>query len=339
MLPFDVVTVPDFSGQAAPRFEMLTLLFLAAWLDNGAHTHQHPLHLACIGTPPPRVRALATRAKATITCFAPLGEGLSATANKLRGLEIPTVHPQRLLLDIDVFVLGDLSALATLGACLAAAPAGHPRLPLHDWQAVYAALAQPLPAARMACVQYEVGLPGHDLLYAGQGAEFGAMLPYYNSGVLWVPTPSDLQVIWRAVLQRTATLFPSHSVAWQATARSDQVGLALAIQQMQASGTPFRRLPDTFHGRWLHLYGRTVPLRQMRLFHAVDLGRTGSQTPPSMLALIEAYQQRLRRAILGLSQRLPWPQRLFIHRRLPGWLYDIWRIGRYLRHLEATYLT
>ena len=48
----DVVTVPDFSGQAARTFEARTLLFLASWMANAGKARSWPLHLACIGQPP-----------------------------------------------------------------------------------------------------------------------------------------------------------------------------------------------------------------------------------------------------------------------------------------------
>jgi len=57
----DVVTVPEFSGQARHRFEAQSLFFLASWIECSGRAAGFPLHLACIGQPPASVTKLAER--------------------------------------------------------------------------------------------------------------------------------------------------------------------------------------------------------------------------------------------------------------------------------------
>ena len=61
MQGIDVVTVPDFQWPASELFEVRTRLFLGSWLENAGAAREWPLHLACIGEPPPSVVVSAAR--------------------------------------------------------------------------------------------------------------------------------------------------------------------------------------------------------------------------------------------------------------------------------------
>ena len=84
--PFDVVTVPDFSGKNARLFELRALFFLAFWLEYAGSCRDYPLHLACIGPPPESVRRLAARCNAAITIHNPVQANHGQTINKAPAL-------------------------------------------------------------------------------------------------------------------------------------------------------------------------------------------------------------------------------------------------------------
>jgi hypothetical protein len=343
MIHFDVVTVPDFSGEAGARFELCTLFFLAAWQANGGAAKRYPLHLACIGEPPVRVQRLAAQVGAQISCHQPMGRGMSRTANKLRGLEVAAQGSQRLLLDSDVLILNDFSALALLGNCLAAAPALSPRLPQADWPAVYTAVGQSMPQQRIQCVLQELGIAPHEYDFVGQKAEFSLMPPYYNSGVLWIPTAIDLRHVWEDYLLRTSNLFPDEP-RWRAARHGDQVALAPAIQYLQSKEVPFRRLPATFHAAWPHVYrgyagfvGK-VSWQNFAIFHAIGLGKMDFKHQP-LRHSITAYQTYLWQQLQRAANRLPRARRLWVKgTRRWGWYDNLAYLRNHLAYLYQTYI-
>lgn len=343
MLHFDVVTVPDFSGAAAARFELLTLFFLAAWQENGGAAKRYPLHLACIGQPPRRVQSLAAQVGAQISCHQPIGQGLPPTANKLRGLEVPAQGSQRLLLDSDFLILNDFSALALVGNCLAATPALSPRVPQADWPAVYAAVGQPMPQASIQCILQELKIAPHDYDFIGQRAEFAAMPPYYNGGIVWTPTTIELRRVWEEYLLRTCPLFPDEP-RWRAVRHSDQAALALSIQYFQSQKVAFRRLPTTFHAAWPHVYagyggfaGR-VDWQHIAFFHALGLGKIDFKQQP-LDDSIAAYQTYLWQQLQRAANRLARGRRLWVKStRLLGWQYNLAYLKNHLAYLYQTYI-
>jgi hypothetical protein len=277
---FDVVTVPDFSGSRARAFEARTLLFLASWLENAGPARTFPLHVAGIGEAPASVRWLADRCGARVTTHLPLGGGIGLSANKLRGLEVDGRTDRVLLLDNDVLVLSDPSGLAELGASLSAAPAIVPRVPEAYWRRIYPALGLDLPDERIASVMHTLSCSRYSRTATPeQASEAGAMLPYFNSGVLLAPWKTELRALWESDMRRIATLFTAADSAWKPISQSDQTGLATAIHRLRSHGVPFRPLPSAFNASWMNLYRRAPGVPETKLFHAVFLyGRTDSST-------------------------------------------------------------
>ena len=223
---FDVIAVPDFSTPArADVFAARTLFFLASWLENAGRAKAFPLHLACIGEPPASVRHLASQSGATVHVRAPLGLPGSLTANKLRGLEIPGRSERILMLDTDVFILGDFSELAAIvPSGLAAAPAGSKWVPEALWQRIYQHLDLPVPAERTPMLRAEYGLlSAAKTLHRefGQTTDLSRMLPYYNSGVFLAPRDCGLREVWADHLVRLAKLFGPTSARAAGTDMAD----------------------------------------------------------------------------------------------------------------------
>jgi hypothetical protein len=287
----DVVTVPDFRGPAARLFEARALCFLGSWLENAGAARAWPLHLACIGEPPASVRALAERAGAEITRHEPVAAGLAPTRNKLRGFDVAPRAERLLLVDTDVFFLGDPSALAALEPGIAVVPSGSHRIPLEMWQRVCAALGQPVPEKRILCQRGELAerLPPA-ALHGPRHRE--PMVPYYNSGVL-VAAWSDalaLRKQWEDALDRLAERFPLTERANQKISVEDQLGLALALDRLEREGMPLRRLPPALHASWLQVMAEVLPVREIAIYHAVHFLRLGDREHVDPLRELELYE-------------------------------------------------
>lgn len=295
--------VPDFSSRAGRAvFEARTLFFLGSWLENaGAAARRFPLHLVCIGEPPESVRRLAERGGAAIHVRETLRSGQSVTVNKLRGLELGDGGPGRtLLVDADVFVLGDFSALAAdVPAGIAAAPAGSKWVTEAHWQKIYAELSLPASTERTPALTYELGLvPPDKVLHREHGdtTDLRRVLPYHNTGVLLVPRAGGLRELWAEHHQRVRRLFEpepetrpnglaarllngarrlgtrrrkiSHTVT-----TCDQAAFASAVEVLRGQGMPFQRLPDPYHARWLHCRAGVLGFDEMKIFHATGFLR------------------------------------------------------------------
>ena len=299
---FDIVLVPDFSGPQAPTFAARSLLFLAAWLEHAGETRSFPLHLACIGEPPDRVRSLAEMSGAILSLHKPVQLEPSGMANKLRGFEAPLQTGHLLLLDVDTIILGDLSGLADLGDFLSAAPAIAYRVPEEYWQRIYSALELHLPPEWwIACLLDEMANhPRGTYHLPGSGCLCRPMPPYYNSGVLWAPQSSGLERLWAEDILRIPALFTSGDPSWHTVGECDQAGLATAITRLRKRGVNFQRLPDAWHVTQVHLFNNWLPLRQVRIFHAIKLFHSMNYplTAQAMLAGLNQYRARLVRNYL-----------------------------------------
>ncbi len=287
--PFDVVVVPDFSGPRAAAFAARTLFFLASWLTGAGSRKKRdefPLHVACIGEPPGSVQRLGERAGAAFHVFPPLVLDARGTTNKLRGLEIVPRTGRTLLLDADVLVLGPPAALAGQVPAdhLAAAPAGHPRVPAAGWAAIYERLDLPPPTERPLSAR-----AAHGLEPAGRGE----MFPFFNSGVLLVPGGRGLRQTWEDDLRRLAASGLVGTPLLPAPAADDMPALATAIHRWRLAGGGFTPLPDAWHARPLHFQAGALGWEHARLFHAVGFLRevTG---PAEVAGAVEAYAARWR---------------------------------------------
>lgn len=295
----DVVVVPDFGGPFPARFERRTLLFLACWMEYAGDARRFPLHLVCIGEPPPRVRQLARDCQARLEVVAPLLVRDRRGSNKLRGLETAIDSTCRLLLDADVMVLADIGGIDRLGCVLAAAPAMRARVPERHWRRIYPALGLPLPAERIASVvgRLKCGyLPSP--AYPEVNSETASMLPYYNGGVVLVPGACDLRALWEDHMRRIASLFAPPDDALRAVHDSDQAGLATAVAVLRHQGVPFTTLPERLHATWLHLYRRPLGLDDVVMYHAIGIFGRRDLAERSMPSQIDAYCLRLMRQFL-----------------------------------------
>ncbi len=271
--PFDIITVPDFSGNAREVFEDRSLLFLASWMENAGKARSLPLHLACIGEPPQTVRRLANRAGAHLSLHEPVQLASAHTANKLRGLEIEPQTERHLLVDTDIVFLGDISTLGATSEGIAAAPGGGAKVPLALWNRLYAEMGLEVPEGREPLLRAELDMPPpkHEA-FPGQASEVAASFPYFNSGVVLASWHDDLRRHWQDFLERGAALVREDEPGSAGVLRSDQAGFALMVASFKAKGIPFHRLPETMHVRWGHLYrGKPLPA-EMRILHTTGMG-------------------------------------------------------------------
>jgi hypothetical protein len=302
----DVVTVPDFDGARRLQFEARTLLFLACWREYAGAARSFPLHLACIGEPPPSVRWLAARCGATIHVYPPLLVGEFRGLNKLRGLAVEETADRRLLLDTDVLVLSDFSDAAYLGSGVAAAAAFKARVPDDYWPTIYRAIGVPPPTRRIVSTVGRLNAARSDRPgYETQNVESRAMLPYYNSGILVVPRGLELAARWEACTRTIAGLFGPGVTARRAVAASDQAGFAAALVALEAEGVPITDVPDRLHATWLHLYRRAVPVTDAAFLHAFGLFAKMHQTDRSVSFHIDHYCYQVSRRLLATWRRDP----------------------------------
>jgi hypothetical protein len=268
--PFDVITVPDFSEGASAVFEARTLVFLATWLEHAGTSGGFPLHLACIGDPPPSVRRLAETCRADITVHQPLALRRDHhVGNKLRGLEIEPRTDRYLLLDVDVAILSDLAPLSRLGTCVAACPDDAPNLTLADWRLIYDAIGMPRPRLIRPLVR-ELDLPRFPRKMMGYEAGDGqldAMVPYFNGGVVFAPWSCGLRDLWERNIVRVADLFDEELGFRKWIHNSDQAALAVSLAMLEADGWSVQRLPDAYNARWQHLYAGHPPLAEIAVLH------------------------------------------------------------------------
>ena len=296
----NVVIVPDFTPARELVFEARTLFFLASWIEQFREhqTAPFPLHVCCIGEPPDSVRRMAERAKAAVSIHEPVLMEYGGFANKLRGLEMPATD-RLLLLDADFLVLGELDLLFRIDADIAAAPAGKPQVPTAQWRLIYDGLGLAMPDERMASVYGEHGasLEGVALRYAGQEAEAGAMLPYFNSGSLLVRTDCGLREAWEDHLRRIPAIFNGTQVlAAHAVTNNDQVALATALHALKGRGMSFERLPDEFNARLIHFRTGALRFGGARLLHAT--GFAGSvRRRDELIPAIKNFEERWSEAI------------------------------------------
>ena len=278
----EVTVVPDFSAGLRDVFEARTLFFLASWLErfgegNTLEGHPRP-HLCCVGEPPNSVRRLAERARARISVHEPVAGFWGGFANKLRGLEDLVPGARRLLLDVDVLILGGLEIFRGITTDFAAAVAGKPQVPHPVWEHIYTSLGLPLPRERIRSLRGELGLGMRDVSYSyeGQQEEAAAMLPYYNSGVLLVRGGCGLRERWEAHMHRILQLASGapEMESLHAVMFGDQVGLATALQSLQAQQRrTFAVLPDACNVRLVHLRAGALRWRGIALFHATGFLR------------------------------------------------------------------
>ena len=264
-----VVVVPDFSGRAAGTFELRSLFFLGSLLENGGAAAAFPIHLACIGEPPESIKRLASTLDCSITVHEPMNLAATRFDNKLRGLEVKGRTPRVLLLDADMLVLSDLSALGELGDCIGVSPALRPHLPDHYWHRIYAALGIAEPDHRIASVLGEMLDPARMGLRSDrQNQRLRRMHPYYHGGFVYAPWSCDLRELWARYIQEVAGLYDEGDVEWPNLGRSDMAGLAVAVVQLARQGTPVVCVNNALDASWPEVYAGMLRWGTVALFHA-----------------------------------------------------------------------
>ncbi len=282
MSAIDVVVVPDFRGGAARLFEARTLLFLGSWLEHAGSSRGWPLHLACIGEPPPSVRALAERAGALVSLFAEL-DPRARYLNKLRGLEVEARSGRILLLDADTVVLRDLSPALALGDCFGVLLAATNRIPVAEWEEIYAAAGAKTPAEREQPLIAQLA----DRLPSGAMREpfREAVPPHWNSGVILVPARSNLRAHW----ERAARLLAERFAGRRHVTVNDQPSLAVAGQLLRQEGTPYRPLPYALHGLDIFFAAGVLRHDETCIYHAKTFFRRAKGVPLDPLREVDLY--------------------------------------------------
>ena len=301
--PFEIITVPDFTGRARDRFEARAILFLASWLENAGAARGLPLQIACIGEPPDRVRRMADRAGAIVSVHEPLKLAEARTANKLRGLEVTPRTGRYLLVDTDVVFLGDVSGLQALPDCIAAAPGSVARVPIRLWRRLYAELGLDFPDERMPLLHAELDLPAGGEPFEHQTRETDASPPYYNGGVLFASWRHKLGSRWAECMERGARIVDASEDGAHGVLGSDQAGLALAVWSLRSQGGEFRRLPEAVHGRWRHLYRGAPEPAEMRILHTTGMMKdvtSPGDFVPGRPDPLEAWCERTRSRLSSL---------------------------------------
>ncbi len=270
-MTFDVVTVPDFVAQPE-LFELRSLLFLGSWRRNAGS--EFPLHLACIGEPPGRVRALAEQCHARISVFPAVNAEQSGFSNKLRGLEVESATGRILLLDTDIFVLHPLTSLNAVASDLAACPETIRHLRHDYWKRIFEAKGMSLPTERMASVVGELlDEESAATLSERDRRRLLRMLPYSNGGVVLTSEPLRLRALWEDNIRMIASLFQPTDRSWKSVGASDQAGLAVAVHELREAGVSFELLGAGANTRWPHVATGAVTWDTTLLYHAFGLFR------------------------------------------------------------------
>ncbi len=305
MGPVDVVTVADFDGPAAARFELRSLLFLDAWLRHVGASRAWPLHLVCIGDPPGPVRDLAAAAGASLTVHQPLLCSARRNTNKLRAFDIRPRTDRLLLLDVDVLILRDLSPLAALvGPGIGVGAATINYIPETTWRGIYAATGVPYPGPTGTCWCADRRLAAHRGLSEEQLALCLRMPPFFNSGVALVPWALDLGTRWWGHHRRIVEFLQGRSVPWLDGERviDDEPALATAVEQLRQEGAVVATIPWAFHARPLLLRAGEIRWSEIALFHYHNALNPHAQTVGELEGLL--YGDRLRSLRRRVAARL-----------------------------------
>ncbi len=301
----DVITVPDFAGPAAARFELRTLLFLGSWMRHRGTSRSWPLHLACIGAPPASVRRLAELAGVSITVHDPMPAPFPGTSNKLRGLEITPTAERFLLLDTDTVVLNDLEPMeGAVGDGIGVGPATANHVGEDDWRRIYTCVGAPFPGPTGTCWRAQWDLSPYRPASPELMARCLRMPPYYNSGVVMAPWRIDLRSVWR----RHLDLILSGSADELARRdpisirRTDQFSLATAIETLRLSGARVETLPLAYQVRPPLLLSGVLTWADVALFHYVNMFRDYGESVTEVRGLLYGDRlQAIRRRLAGTA--------------------------------------
>lgn len=337
---FDIVIAPDFTTDANIIYEVRTLFFMASLLEFGGKSRHFPLHIACIGEPPASVVRMAEIYGAEITLHEPQPPVIRGFPNKLRGFEIQGKTGKVLLIDVDVIVLKDLTAMITKlpedAICLARA--SRPMVKEKYWEAIYEGIGMAPPETRVSSLCGELGVYVYDEFTK---AEMARTFPYYCGGLVFTPWKYKLKDIWETHIREIKMFIKSKenvSDGWNHVNRfrtCDQTGLATSVEYLKRRGAKMQRLPDIYHGLWQLMYSRKVKLDDMYLFHMIGflwgLESVEEISPEGIRNYQRSLFRRFNKAWRQSSSGFSKVGELFT-RFLPA-AVDVYKTGKILHHL------
>jgi hypothetical protein len=289
--PFaDVVIVPDFCSEG-PAFESRTLLFLASWIETGS-AREAALTLACVGYPPQSVQAMAEYAGARTEIFEPSALPIGAFANKLRGFETKAFAPNLLLLDVDTCLLQAPHWTELHKHRISIMPAGLPLITEGDWRRVYKVLNIEMPENRILSKIYEFfGDKALSFVPEDVRDQLMEMVPYYNSGSIWIPHSSRLPEVWSRHTSCIHKAFQNDTTIKRNVPYSDQISLATALQEVIAIGEVFEPLPVSWNGIMMALKSGAIEYEDIIVLHMIGSLR-GPTRPAGLLEELDRYLAR-----------------------------------------------
>jgi hypothetical protein len=302
MSTVDVITVPDFTGPAAARFELRTLLFLGSWMLHRGASQSWPVHLACIGAPPASVRRLAAAAGASVTVHESMPAPFPGTSNKLRGLEIKPTADRFLLVDTDAMFLRDLEPVAqAVGNGIGVGPVTQNHYTESQWQRIYACVGVPYPGPVGTCWRARWDLNEHRRLSPEIMDRCLRMPPYYNGGVIMAAWSLDLGSMWREHLRLILRDLTDARVGVgdQWVRYSDQHGLATTVEALRLAGVGVQTLPLPYQVRPPLLVAGVMAWPEVALFHYVNVFRSLADSVDDTACLLYGHRLRAVRRMLA----------------------------------------
>lgn len=274
----DVVVCPDFAGPLPHVFEARTLLFLGSWLEHEGASREWPLHVVCIGEPPPSVRVLAERCGATLSVHAELSGLGNRIMNRLHGLDIESRTGRILMVDCDAVVLRDLAPVAELGECFAAVVGPRNPLPAPLWQEIFDVAGVKMPPERLQpwVLSAEGRIPAEEM----RGTLREAMPPYFQAAVYLVPAGSNLRAHWERIQGLLSERFAGRAKPYDRMWKKTQCALSVCVALLAEEGIPWRTLPLSMNVLDLMIAAGDVCYEDVQIFHAGTIFRRGPKDAP-----------------------------------------------------------
>jgi hypothetical protein len=336
-----VVVVADFDGPQAAQFGLLVQVFLASWMDHRGASRAWPVHVVCIGEPPPEVVQIARRAGAVVVPKPPLVINPTRTSNKIRGLEVETQTGRVLLLDVDTLVLRDLTALlAFTRDAIGVSSVTLNRLPEPTWRRVFETVGVPYPGPTGCCWAQDPRIAAARGLTGRELALVHVLPPCFNSGVVVAPEPGRLAARWQAHLARISPLFtgPAPLEVWGRAGVGDEHGLATALESLRREGAGVMEIPRAFHARPVLLRVGTHAWGDIAILHHLALLKPYASSVAELGELLYGRFWRPVREFLAPRVGLRGIRSPILRRFPPN---DVaWAEGfyRHIHHLHREYL-
>jgi hypothetical protein len=337
----DVVVVADFDGPQAARFALLAQVFLASWMDHRGASRAWPVHVVCIGEPPPEVVHMARRAGAYVVPKPPLVINPTRTSNKIRGLEVEAHTGRVLLLDTDVLVLRDLAPLLALtGDAIGVSSLTANHFPEATWRRMYEVVGVPYPGPIGALWARDLRIAAARGLTEQQRQLAHISPPYFHSGVIVAPEPARLAARWQAHLCRIIPLFLGLAPPedWGRNGLNDEHALATALESLRQEGVRVVEIPKPFHARPVLLHAGTHTWGDFAILHYHSLLKPYASSVAELRDLLYGRVLRGLREPLGDRLGLRAIHSPVYHRVVARDVASAGAFYQYLHHLYRTYL-